>query len=113
VKKDIQKEIIENILKYTIAVTRSSDVVGQLNESAFGIILTNATIEGANVVAEKITKYISEINFNNETRMVDVSAILAHEMFILKNSNFDDMLKTLDEESSFISVGIKLKEQRK
>ena len=110
VKKDIQKEFVENILKYTVAVTRSSDVVGQIDETSFGIILTNSNREGANIVAEKITKYIADINFNNDKRIVDANASLAHEMFILKHSHFNELIKVLDENANFITVGTQLKE---
>jgi GGDEF domain-containing protein len=110
VKKKIQREFIANILKYTIAITRSSDVVGQIDESSFGIILTNASSEGANIVADKITRYISDINVDHDKRVLDLYASLGHELFVLKYADFDELIKKLDMEAEFITVGSKLKE---
>ena len=110
VKRDIKREFVEKILKYTVAVTRSSDVVGQLGENSFGIILTNANTDGANVVAEKITKYISEINFDHDKRILDLYACLTHELFILKHTDFEELIDLVDKNTQFLTVGIKLKE---
>jgi len=106
----LKREYLHKILKYTIAVTRSSDVVGQITENSFGIILTNSTSNGANVVSNKILKFVSELNTENKKRVIEVYGTLAHELFILKNTNFEEFIKELDEHSEFITLGIKLKE---
>lgn len=107
---DIKHNILHQILKYTISVTRSSDVVGQISENSFGIILTNSTKDGVNVVVNKVLKYISELNLQSSQKVVEVYAALAHEMYILKHTNFDELVSLLDENVEFINVGMKLKE---
>ena len=109
----IKRQFLHNIAKYMVAVTRSSDVVGQISENKFGIILTNATSEGANVVASKIIEYIAGLNADTERRIMEVYACLAHEVFILKHPEFNELVDLLDENSEFITVGIKLKEMLK
>jgi len=106
----LKREFLNKILKYTIAITRSSDVVGQITEHSFGVILTNASNEGANVVADKIIKYISELNVENEHRLIEVYGALAHELFILKNLDFDKLIEELDNRSKFITMGYKLQD---
>ena len=106
----IKRQFLHNIAKYMVAVTRSSDVVGQIAENKFGIILTNATSEGANVVASKIIEYIAGLNADTERRIMEVYGCLAHEVFILKHPDFNELVELLDENSEFITVGIKLKE---
>jgi len=107
---DLKREYLHKILRYMLGVTRSSDVVGQITENSFGIILTNATSEGANVVANKILKFIAELNTEHEKRLIEVYGSLAHEVFILKNTDFNEFVLKLEENSEFITVGIKLKE---
>jgi len=106
----LKRDFLNKILKYTIAITRSSDVVGQITEYSFGIILTNASNDGANVVANKIIKYIAELNGENEHRLIEVFGALAHELFILKNSDFDKLIEELDKRAQFITIGYRLKE---
>jgi len=110
ISNKLKEKYIREILKYTLAVTRSSDVVGQISEMSFGVILTNANLDGANVVAKKILKFIAELNKEFEKRLIETYAILAHEVFILKNRDFNELVKSLDENSEFITIGINLKE---
>jgi len=110
ISSKLKREFLHNISKYMVAVTRSSDVVGRISENKFGIILTNSNSDGANVVASKIIKHIVELNNENDKRLIEVYAALAHEIFILKNTNFNEFVNLLDEKSEFITLGIKLKE---
>ena len=107
---DLKRKYLHKILKYMLGVTRSSDVVGQVSENAFGIILTNVTSDGANVVSDKILKFIAELNTAHDRRLIEVYATLSHEMFIFKNADFDELIDNLKSHSEFITVGIKLKE---
>jgi len=106
----LKRRILHKILKYTVAVTRSSDVVGQITENSFGIILTNATSDGANIVVNKILKFVSEINSESDKKLIEVHGALAHEIFILKNTDFNDFITKLEKNSKFITEGMKLKE---
>jgi len=107
---ELKREYLHKILKYMLGITRSSDVVGQINENTFGIILTNATSEGANTVSDKILKYIVELNNEEERRLIEVYGALAHEVFIFKHTEFEEFVKRLDENSEFITFGMKLTE---
>ena len=106
----LKRDFLNKILKYTVAITRSSDVVGQITEYSFGIILTNVSNDGANVVADKIIRYISELNVENEYRLIEVYGALAHELFIMKNLDFDKLIEKLYEKSQFITLGLKLED---
>ena len=113
--KKIREELLEKIMLHTDAKTRNSDAVGQLSEDSFGLILTNVTTDGANLVLEKILKYVSEINVQNGRRLIQVKASLAHEMLILrylldKNTDFDDLVKHLAAHAEYVTVGKKVKE---
>jgi len=107
---EIKRGLLHQITKYMMAVTRSSDVVGQISENEFGIILTNARSEGANILVSKIVKFISEINNQNEKRIIEAHAALMHEILILKNTDFNGFIDKLRQNASFITVGMKLKE---
>jgi len=109
-KKEIKQQALNSILKYTLGITRSSDVVGQIDETSFLLILTNPSTEGANIVADKITEYITKINLSNGKRVIEVYASIVNELFLLKHPNFDKIIKMADKESRFIVKGSKLLE---
>ncbi|NPA55107.1 MAG: hypothetical protein GXO40_01935 [Epsilonproteobacteria bacterium] len=102
---ELKKEFVHKILKYTIAMTRNSDVVGQLSENSFGVILTNEVGKSANVVVDKILKYITDLNAQHQERIIEVYGALAHELFILKYPEFETLIAKLEENSEFVTVG--------
>jgi len=115
VYKKIRDELLEKIMMYTDSKTRNSDALGQLSEDSFGLILTNVTTDGANLVLDKILKYVSEVNVQNGTRLIQIKASLGHEMLILKylldrNKDFEDLVKHLAAQAEYVTIGKKLRE---
>ena len=108
-KLKIKEDIIYKIIKNSLKVIRTSDIVGQINENSFGIILTNSSLEGTNIVTEKIIKFINEINVENQKRLVEVYASVAAEILIMKKTDFDEFIKELDENSRFTTSGNNIK----
>jgi GGDEF domain-containing protein len=109
-KKEIEQQALNSILKYTVGITRSSDVVGQINQKSFALILTNPSTEGANIIADKINKYIVEINLKNGQRVIEVYGATINELFLLKHSDFNEVIKVAEDKSRFITHGSKLVE---
>jgi len=108
-KTDIKENLIYKIINNSLKVIRASDIVGQINENSFGIILTNSSLEGTNIVTEKIIKFINEINVENQKRLVEVYASVGAEIFMMKKPDFDEFIKELDENSRFTTSGNNLK----
>jgi len=106
----IRKNLLQKFIKYIKSIIRSSDIIGQISENEFGIIITNSNKKGADIIISKITKYISDLNIEYGRRIIEVKSVLANEIVILKYSKFDKFIKVLNENSEFITVGIKLKE---
>ena len=106
-KQEIEQKALNSILKYAIAITRSSDVIGEISQRSFAIILTNPSTEGANIISNKINDYITKINLNNGRRIIEVYGATINELFLLKH-DFDDIITKADKESHFIQVGSKL-----
>jgi GGDEF domain-containing protein len=107
-KSEVEQQALNSILKYTLGITRSSDVVGQINQKSFAIILTNPSTEGANIITDKINNYISQINLKNGKRVIEVHGATVNELFLLKHINFDEIINAAEEKSRFITHGSKL-----
>ena len=110
VAESMKKKVLNSILKYSIAITRSSDVVGEISENSFGIILTNPSSEGATIISEKINSYIAEMNVENGKRVIEVYAVTIHELFLLKHMEFNKIIKEAEENARFIRKGMRLRE---
>jgi GGDEF domain-containing protein len=110
VAESMKKRVLNSILKYSIAITRSSDVVGEISENSFGIILTNPSSEGATIISEKINSYIAEMNIENGKRVIEVYGVTVHELFLLKYMEFNKIIKEAEENARFIRKGMRLRE---
>jgi len=104
-KYEIQQNYIHRIIDNSLKIIRTSDVVGQISENSFGLILTNSSSEGVNIIIEKIINLINDINVENQKKILEIYAVVASEIFIFKNSNFNVFIDELDSKSRPIRVG--------
>ena len=102
---ELKQKVLGDTLKYCMGITRSSDVVGRINEDSFGIILTQAQGCNANLLVDKIMNFIISSNYNDKKLVVEVYGALASELFILKNLDFEVLLSKLKSKAKLIQKG--------
>jgi len=107
---ETKQKYLRKLLHYISGIIRGSDVLGQIDENSFGVILTNAKKDGAYIIVDKIIKLVNEINEKNNMKVIELYAALAHELFILQNDDFDSLVNLLEENSEFITTGRLIKE---
>jgi hypothetical protein len=106
--RDAKIDYVHDILKYTLGVIRSSDVLGQISDNSFGLILTQAEECSMDVVTDKILKFITTLNYKSGKLLLEVYGSLGKELLLIRNLNFDELIDKLDEKSKLITVGSSL-----
>jgi GGDEF domain-containing protein len=110
INEDLKQKFIKDITQYLLSVTRNSDVVGLIEQNVFGLILTNPSLTGGNIIANKIIKYINDFNLKQGMKVMEAYGVLGHELFILKQTDFDEFLDTLEKNAVVIQQHKQVKE---
>jgi hypothetical protein len=108
IDRDLKMDYVHDILKYTLGVIRSSDVLGQISDNSFGLVLTQAEECSVGVVTDKILNFIMNLNYKSGKILLEVYGSLGTELLLVRNLNFDELISKLDEKSKLITIGSSL-----